>query len=315
MNHRGGVTTEAEPPWCFFGGERVLYELSLQDAMAAYAGDDDQVRTRGGGRAWVWWWCVCVVNRQFVSVSSYGAQHPATVRAASSATAASRHGRRARSPVGRCTRPTRAALSRATVARTCACDGVRGRRAGASRRCAGPPRAERRYDARRRSGNESKRNRRTETKPCREFFYSDAAWSLSMMSTSLERGVDCPDDAHYLGATTWYAFGGASADDDGAGDAGALGSDPTAAADFYPTCGVGLRSVGLRIVGLRIVGLGVGASRWPPSRRSLRSPGVVLLLACWKESYVLARDRVASSFVPHRAASCARVGPPPPHHV
>ena len=286
--------------------------------MAAYAGDDDQVRTRGGGRARVWWWCVCVVNRKFVS-------RVVIRRAASSDSPRSiqRHRRLSsrppRSIARRTLRATKhAPLSRAPLSRARARvmaravvvlaprDGAPGRRArhgGTTRRW--------------RSGTESKRNRRTETNPCREFFYSDAAWSLSMMSTSLERGVDCPDDAHYLGATTWYAFGGASADDDGAGDAGALGSDPTAAADFYPTCGVGRRSaVGLRSVGLRIVGLGVGASRWPPSRRSSRSPGVVLLHACWKESCVMARHRVASSlFVPHRAASCARVGPPPPPHV
>lgn len=37
-----------------------------------------------------------------------------------------------------------------------------------------------------------------------QFFYSDSSWSLSMLSTSLEPGVDCPEGAHYLKANTWY---------------------------------------------------------------------------------------------------------------
>lgn len=48
-----------------------------------------------------------------------------------------------------------------------------------------------------------------------QFFYSDAAWSLAMLGTSLEPGVDCPEGAHYLQSTTWYKMtkgGGAVAD-------------------------------------------------------------------------------------------------------
>mmetsp|Transcript_61826 Transcript_61826/g.109793 ORF Transcript_61826/g.109793 Transcript_61826/m.109793 type:complete len:750 (-) Transcript_61826:290-2539(-) len=47
------------------------------------------------------------------------------------------------------------------------------------------------------------------------FFYSDAAWSLSMLGTSLEPGVDCPAGAHFLKASSWYHFlrgGGAESD-------------------------------------------------------------------------------------------------------
>lgn len=59
-----------------------------------------------------------------------------------------------------------------------------------------------------------------------QFFYSDAAWSLSMLSASLEPGVDCPPGATYLGSPNSYAlFEG--------GDATA---DASAAVTFYPTC-------------------------------------------------------------------------------
>jgi len=37
-----------------------------------------------------------------------------------------------------------------------------------------------------------------------QFFYSDSSWSLAMLSSSLEPGVDCPAGAHYLKANTWY---------------------------------------------------------------------------------------------------------------
>lgn len=60
----------------------------------------------------------------------------------------------------------------------------------------------------------------------KSFFYSDAAWSLSMLGSSLEPGVDCPVGAHYLSAPNWYAFmtgGGAE-------------TDPTKAFDFIPIC-------------------------------------------------------------------------------
>lgn len=36
------------------------------------------------------------------------------------------------------------------------------------------------------------------------FFYSDSSWSLSMLSASLEPGVDCPEGAHYLKVSNWY---------------------------------------------------------------------------------------------------------------
>lgn len=50
-----------------------------------------------------------------------------------------------------------------------------------------------------------------------QFFYADAAWSLSMMSTSLKPGVDCPLGAHFLGATQW-------------------GRSPKEASTFWPIC-------------------------------------------------------------------------------
>jgi Cu2+-containing amine oxidase len=37
-----------------------------------------------------------------------------------------------------------------------------------------------------------------------QFFYSDASWTLSMLSANLEPGVDCPEGAHFLSAPNWY---------------------------------------------------------------------------------------------------------------
>ncbi|KAK7241508.1 deaminating tryptamine:oxygen oxidoreductase [Aureococcus anophagefferens] len=59
------------------------------------------------------------------------------------------------------------------------------------------------------------------------FFYSDAAWSLSMLSASLEPGVDCPESATFVEATNWYAFEGRG---------GTAVADATKAFSFYPTC-------------------------------------------------------------------------------
>lgn len=59
-----------------------------------------------------------------------------------------------------------------------------------------------------------------------QFFYSDASWSLSMLSTSLEPGVDCPEGAHYIEAATWF-------NPTPTGDATA---DPSHAWKFYPAC-------------------------------------------------------------------------------
>lgn len=60
-----------------------------------------------------------------------------------------------------------------------------------------------------------------------QFFYADASWSLSMLSASLEPGVDCPEGAHYISAPNWYSIiiGG---------DAN---SDPlNPRKDFWPVC-------------------------------------------------------------------------------
>jgi len=58
------------------------------------------------------------------------------------------------------------------------------------------------------------------------FFYSDAAWSLSMLSASLEPGVDCPSGATYFEAATWYQLQ----------ETGSAVADATRAVPFYPTC-------------------------------------------------------------------------------
>jgi len=60
-----------------------------------------------------------------------------------------------------------------------------------------------------------------------QFFYSDASWSLSMLSASLEPGVDCPEGAHYLSAVDWYHMR----------PGGDAESDPTnPVEEFYPIC-------------------------------------------------------------------------------
>mmetsp|Transcript_5788 Transcript_5788/g.24164 ORF Transcript_5788/g.24164 Transcript_5788/m.24164 type:complete len:860 (+) Transcript_5788:1229-3808(+) len=59
-----------------------------------------------------------------------------------------------------------------------------------------------------------------------EFFYADASWSLSMLSASLKPGVDCPADAHYLSAATWYNLR----------EGGDAFADPAEATAFYPMC-------------------------------------------------------------------------------
>lgn len=59
-----------------------------------------------------------------------------------------------------------------------------------------------------------------------QFFYSDASWSLSMLSASLEPGVDCPEGAHYLPAATWFKVS----------PTGDASSDPTQTRKFYPMC-------------------------------------------------------------------------------
>uniref|UniRef100_A0A7S2JQ83 Amine oxidase n=1 Tax=Zooxanthella nutricula TaxID=1333877 RepID=A0A7S2JQ83_9DINO len=59
-----------------------------------------------------------------------------------------------------------------------------------------------------------------------QFFYLDAAYSLSMLGASLSPGVDCPRDAHYLSMADYYVLvKGGTAD-----------SDPTRARDFWPIC-------------------------------------------------------------------------------
>lgn len=59
-----------------------------------------------------------------------------------------------------------------------------------------------------------------------QFFYSDAAWSLSQLSASLEPGVDCPEGAHYVPVTNWFHIlpGGTAV------------ADPTNPREFYPVC-------------------------------------------------------------------------------
>ena len=55
-----------------------------------------------------------------------------------------------------------------------------------------------------------------------QFFYADGALHLSILSASLEPGMDCPEDAHYLAVPRWYRHV----------DGDAAVADPTAAADF-----------------------------------------------------------------------------------
>jgi len=59
-----------------------------------------------------------------------------------------------------------------------------------------------------------------------QFFYADAAWSLSMLSTSLEPGVDCPEGAHFLSAVNWASLM----------DGGNAELDPSGAEHFWPIC-------------------------------------------------------------------------------
>jgi len=59
-----------------------------------------------------------------------------------------------------------------------------------------------------------------------QFFYSDAAFTLSMLSASLEPGVDCPEGAHYLAVPNWYRML----------PGGAAETDPRTAKDFWPVC-------------------------------------------------------------------------------
>eukprot|EP00931_Biecheleriopsis_adriatica_P088283 TRINITY_DN62642_c0_g1_i1.p1 TRINITY_DN62642_c0_g1~~TRINITY_DN62642_c0_g1_i1.p1 ORF type:complete len:762 (-),score=88.25 TRINITY_DN62642_c0_g1_i1:169-2454(-) len=59
-----------------------------------------------------------------------------------------------------------------------------------------------------------------------QFFYSDGSWSLSMLSASLEPGVDCPNGAHYLSVSNWYHLE----------KGGAAKASPTEAFEFRPIC-------------------------------------------------------------------------------
>jgi len=59
-----------------------------------------------------------------------------------------------------------------------------------------------------------------------QFFYADASWSMSMLSTSLLPGVDCPEDAHYLSAVSWMTLL----------PGGVAEADPTQPHAFYPIC-------------------------------------------------------------------------------
>eukprot|EP00929_Paragymnodinium_shiwhaense_P031538 TRINITY_DN17638_c0_g1_i1.p1 TRINITY_DN17638_c0_g1~~TRINITY_DN17638_c0_g1_i1.p1 ORF type:complete len:772 (+),score=130.73 TRINITY_DN17638_c0_g1_i1:73-2388(+) len=60
-----------------------------------------------------------------------------------------------------------------------------------------------------------------------QFLYSDAAFSLSMLSASLKPGVDCPDHATLMNAPNWFVLTGAGGD---------VVADETKAADFWPVC-------------------------------------------------------------------------------
>jgi len=59
-----------------------------------------------------------------------------------------------------------------------------------------------------------------------QFFYSDASFTMSMLSASLKPGVDCPEGAHYLAAANW----------DGLQNGGTASSNPLKAKDFWPIC-------------------------------------------------------------------------------
>ena len=61
-----------------------------------------------------------------------------------------------------------------------------------------------------------------------QFFYADAAWSLSMLSASLERGVDCPEGAVYLGSADAFRFARESAS--------GVEADASRAEPFFPAC-------------------------------------------------------------------------------
>lgn len=59
-----------------------------------------------------------------------------------------------------------------------------------------------------------------------QFYYADASWSLSQISSSLEPGVDCPKGAHFLSAAKWVTIE----------PGGLVNADPTKAEDFFPIC-------------------------------------------------------------------------------
>jgi len=59
-----------------------------------------------------------------------------------------------------------------------------------------------------------------------QFFYADAAFSLSQLSASLEPGVDCPEGAHFIPVPRWYKLG----------TGGGAETDPRWAETFYPIC-------------------------------------------------------------------------------
>ena len=57
-----------------------------------------------------------------------------------------------------------------------------------------------------------------------QFMYSDSAYTMSQWSTSLEPGVDCPEDATYLSAANWM------------GPVLSRNPDPSKANAFWPIC-------------------------------------------------------------------------------
>ena len=57
-----------------------------------------------------------------------------------------------------------------------------------------------------------------------QFMYSDSAYTMSQWSSSLEPGVDCPEDATFLSAANWM------------GPSMYRAPDPTKANVFWPTC-------------------------------------------------------------------------------
>jgi Cu2+-containing amine oxidase len=59
-----------------------------------------------------------------------------------------------------------------------------------------------------------------------QFFYADAAWSLSMSSADLEPGVDCPEGAHFLPVTKWISIM----------EGGFTKINPLESRTFYPVC-------------------------------------------------------------------------------